>query len=232
MVTVRFRALEDVAVSHASAPTRRSFLRVAGAAIAACFAGGAASVALPGRAAAGLAEDDCILDLSPADLDNCPNKAPRKGYTPSTNGCGAASGLASKIPVPDSFGKADFGPACDAHDVCYGTCGSSQQACDEELLYDAGLACVNAYEDDPLMMALCWNQALTYRDAVATPVTGGLAWKSGQEEGCQCCHPVVVYCGPLDACYRNVLECQSACKVNLGTFAENICGPPPEGKCE
>jgi len=59
---------------------------------------------------------------------------PRLGYTPATNGCSGS------IPHP----VVDMTPACDAHDICYGTCGSSRDICDANFRQDMlGLCAAN-----------------------------------------------------------------------------------------
>jgi len=64
-----------------------------------------------------------------ANLDDCPDRISTPGFVVVPNGCGT-----SEDRLPDHFGKADFTPACNTHDTCYGTCPNAKPACDDQLL--------------------------------------------------------------------------------------------------
>lgn len=68
--------------------------------------------------------------------------------------------------VPDSWVRADFKPACDAHDVCY-SAGSprSRLDCDNALRADLVLACDAAYGGAPQHPS-CVAQADRYYQGV------------------------------------------------------------------
>lgn len=66
--------------------------------------------------------------------------------------------------VPDSFGKADFFPACDRHDACYSENSRTDRLdCDDQLASDLLRACRTAHPrmDDPFRVA-CNAVAVTY----------------------------------------------------------------------
>jgi len=195
------------------------------------LAGGAglAMITAPTAAAA----ERCIVEYPPSDLDNCPNKRPHPGASPSTNGCGAAGSELSQY-IPNRWGDADFEPHCNKHDICYGTCGSSRLQCDWDLGSDAIDACIQAYGGFPgpnARLAACIAVANAYRAAVLAGGAG--AFDAGQKEACECCHPVQqVWCGPLDSCHDTAVDCLDVCPSGLGVTGQTLCGPPPEGRCE
>jgi RHS repeat-associated protein len=66
-------------------------------------------------------------------------------YAPKSNGCGPANPKWLNWIIPEGFfpnlGGYNFGPACDAHDICYGTCGSDKNTCDSRFLTDMKSQC-------------------------------------------------------------------------------------------
>ena len=66
---------------------------------------------------------------------------------------------------PDSWGRADFRPACAAHDQCYSPGSTtSRLACDERLRADLSIACAGVYGGASL--STCHGVASTYYRAV------------------------------------------------------------------
>jgi hypothetical protein len=67
--------------------------------------------------------------------------------------------------VPDMFGRADFGRACAAHDVCYSRPSTTDRLqCDQQLLLGLILACNHGYPasaDTPLRLT-CYTVAGIY----------------------------------------------------------------------
>jgi hypothetical protein len=63
--------------------------------------------------------------------------------------------------VPDTFGAADFGPACDVHDTCYGT-ATDRLDCDLALLEGLILACNDAYQTQLALRLTCYTVASIY----------------------------------------------------------------------
>ena len=82
----------------------------------------------------------------------------------------------------------DFKGCCNAHDVCYGTCGRNRSECDRGLG-----ACMRQKCEESLRFvyhekALCVSMATAYELAVAT--FGDGPFEAGQDEGCiwkPCC---------------------------------------------
>ena len=102
---------------------------------------------------------------------------------PSGNGCGSKDGKK----FPEGSPLWDFAPACDSHDMCYGTCGSGKFSCDKKILEDMHSVCF-AYKFIPILFGLCTAQADAY---VAGIIIGGNdAYEKGQDEFCRwktCC---------------------------------------------
>ena len=66
---------------------------------------------------------------------------------------------------PDSWGRADFRPACSTHDRCYSPGSTtSRLVCDQQLRADLRLACSSAYQGASLRT--CHGVASTYYGAV------------------------------------------------------------------
>ncbi len=61
----------------------------------------------------------------------CPNGAPLQQLkAPTFNGCGSQAAIEANI-IPDKFINNKLTPCCNVHDICYGTVGRTQKACDE-----------------------------------------------------------------------------------------------------
>jgi len=140
-----------------------------------------------------------------------PSPRPKPGFklcqlvTPNQNGCGAKNGY--KLKTQDT-GLWNFTPACNAHDLCYGTCGSDKADCDRKFRDDMYEAC-EAYNrwllpllppGVPIYRA-CRAQAYTYYNFVK--IFGQGAFDEAQKEG-----------------------------VNCKEIPEDECCPVPEGKPE
>jgi hypothetical protein len=224
-------SFEDAVLEYARRPSRRGFLGLFGRALAVSMGGGALLTVTVTQASA---EPDCFWEYPARDLDSCDRKRHHPGHTPTTNGCGPEGGALSAV-IPNSWGKADFKPSCDTHDVCYGTCGNSKEDCDLALGLGAADSCKQAYGGggaiNATLLAACTTIAYDYGAAVL--LGGQDAFDQAQKEDCECCHlKSVAYCGPLDSCYSSAGACLEECKSGLGVFGENLCGPPPEGKCQ
>ena len=113
---------------------------------------------------------------------------PRPKYKPTTNGCGSED-----FHVPDTWptaGKgrrANFRPACNKHDVCYGTCKKDKDDCDKAFCRDLDKACKRTWPDaaDGNRRAGCENRASLYCAGVALGADSAY-WKA-QAEACHCC---------------------------------------------
>lgn len=158
--------LDHVALLLAAQGSRRQAIRV--------ITAGLVSTLALGRAA------------QPASAAICPERVPRPGYRPTVNGCGPSGyGWA----IPDSWNRANFTPACNAHDRCYGTCNKSRQQCDIQMRNRMWAACDRAYGrrgQENLWRLRCRDRANTYFKAVRRG--GQAAYEDAQEEACICCN--------------------------------------------
>lgn len=99
------------------------------------------------------------------------------------NGCGSKNGYS----WPDTYfdGAVNFKPACDAHDSCYGTCGSKKENCDTQFYSDLKRACLygmSGYGKDLFMLPVCNSLAWSYYQAVNW--RGRKAYEDAQNELC------------------------------------------------
>ena len=80
--------------------------------------------------------------------------------------------------VPDSFGSANFTPACAVHDQCYSVESSTDRLqCDNQLLLNLRLACYQAYATRPGLLVTCYAVAAIYY--VGVRVFGGPYYLGG-----------------------------------------------------
>ena len=114
-------------------------------------------------------------------------KKQKSGYVPPTNGCGSDGG---SVQPPDDFNMfnttINFLPACNAHDTCYGTCGSKKSDCDSAFLRDMKQACLNAMTGKGIdlgMLPVCESLALIYYNAVS--FFGYCAYEEAQDKACE-----------------------------------------------
>jgi hypothetical protein len=222
---IKHRDFEGALVEYARRPSRRGFFKVASGAIALFFTGAGATALAPSAAAE---EPTCFWQFPPGDLSTCEKTRHKEGHTSSTNGCGPG-GWKNKA-VRDHWGKANFTPSCNKHDVCYGTCGSNKLDCDLNLAREAMNACGDAYPDSPTRRAACETIAVIY--GMAVDEFGDDPYREAQEEDCECCrYQNVAYCQPDDSCWYSATACLQVCPSGLGVTGQNLCGPPPEGKC-
>jgi hypothetical protein len=115
-----------------------------------------------------------------------PPKQCQKPVTP--NGCGSAS---TQNLVPDRPFGFDFTPACNVHDICYGTCGTTQKSCDDQFISDMYDICVREASSDinaNLCMLIIANiYVIAVRNLGAGP------FRDGQRDNCltvpgdECC---------------------------------------------
>lgn len=75
-----------------------------------------------------------------------------------TNGCSYS---------PDSWGKADFKPSCDKHDICYSS-GSrtNRYTCDTRFYSNLKAECKRVYSNTTVRLSACNKIAKVYYDAV------------------------------------------------------------------
>ncbi len=239
-------AFEDALVDYAQGPSRRGFLRLLVGAAGMALTGGAAVVTGPAAAAATagtgapsvlgpLVEDDedCFVQYPMMPGQPCPGRRHHDGHTPTSNGCGPEGGALSWA-IPNSWGPADFKPACDRHDICYGTCNNNKDLCDLEMLATAIKACETAYASDVMYTLRKACVTIAYGYGAAVSLGGDDAYETAQYEDCECVHcrsDNPVYCGYLDACYSTQSFCMEQCKNGMGSFGGYLCGPAPAGKC-
>jgi hypothetical protein len=150
------------------------------------------------------------------DLSLCPNRVPttNPNYTPTANGCGAEGGRK----FPNRWGLAKFKPACDAHDVCYGTCLIDKAICDEAFGEGLIAACEAAYGSFPRLLQRCKEVANSYLLGVLEG--GASAYETAQKKACDCCSAATA--GGTCGCSSGLTLCSGSC-VNLSTDVNN-CG--------
>ncbi|MCB1054978.1 MAG: carboxypeptidase regulatory-like domain-containing protein [Acidobacteria bacterium] len=114
----------------------------------------------------------------------CPNRTAFRPPNPG-NGCGSP---VVPIPVPENPNigceNASFTSACDGHDMCYDTCGSSQHGCDSQFRAAMRVTCATGCSN-VFALAFCLDNADRYFHAV--DAVGGLIWPGSQRDACQCC---------------------------------------------
>merc|ERR1719282_1605771 len=106
------------------------------------------------------------------DSFTCPNgETPVQGdYQPTSNGCGT-----NDFPVP----ALSFDDCCGAHDICYGTCGTSKVQCDNDFYQCMACTCGNDLFD-----FACDQLACSYYEAVEE--FGCPAFNNAQNRACTC----------------------------------------------
>jgi Group XII secretory phospholipase A2 precursor (PLA2G12) len=137
---------------------------------------------------------------------DCQNPVPKLNYTASCNGCGPEGGVFGTgiNAVPNSpLYLADFKPACNTHDVGYGTCNRPKAVTDRKFLNDMYSICGDEYPGegmfDSILRAECKNSAQNYYKAVSN--FGEDAYKEGQAGACDCC----------DECPGGAAKCNGKC---------------------
>lgn len=139
----------------------------------------------------GLEEKEPKCEKKPGEK-HCPNNKPK------ANGCGPA-GWKGKLVPNKPFWIADFKSPCDAHDVCYGTCGNTKKDCDDEFLLDLKVQCFLEHmawlgvkpppKAQQKLMEKAYNAcvalAATYHAAVSK--AGQKFFDAAQKEACKCC---------------------------------------------
>jgi RHS repeat-associated protein len=104
-----------------------------------------------------------------------PNQPP--GY-----GCGDAK---TDRYIPDAYVGFDFSKPCRNHDICYGTCGSSKDACDSKFYRDMSSVCGSMSKVYFQYGKTCRFAALAYYNAVH--LFGEEAFCTAQKEACPKC---------------------------------------------
>jgi hypothetical protein len=146
----------------------------------------------------------------------CPNRVPVPGHRPTINGCGP-SGFGWV--VPDSWNRANFTPACNQHDRCYGTCNSNRRACDNQMRARMKRECNRVYGrrgHENLWRLRCLDRADLYYDVVNR--RGQSAYEDAQSEACYCCAPDQI------ACKTGCCSPQF-CQACIGDTCQWTCGP-------
>jgi len=140
----------------------------------------------------------------------CPHPTQNSEHLAASNTCGPSGGgvsaaLTAVIPntypavaypslvnmYVDGFGRANFAGACDKHDICYGTCGTSKESCDDDLAMNMLKACSLEFPISPYDLAQnqmhdnCRHHAYVYWEAVRH--LGSSAFQAGQDVACECC---------------------------------------------
>lgn len=209
------RACKAIASVH----TRRSFLTVA-------LASGVTAVAQRSVPVSGVGVmTECPGDRVPlANVGVCSRKVPKIGYVPIGNGCGPENGPK----VPGNYLGVDFTPACQAHDICWGTCGADRRKCDENFLSNLLTICERNFFVLSRSRARCNFLARSYALAVGATEKGNQAYAAAQLKACDCCivSSSCYRCNCNNQVYSNSHDCITTCKASLGCFT-GICAPVP-----
>jgi hypothetical protein len=209
-------------LAMAAGRSRREMLRVVAVGL-------AGALALPGMRGIldAQASDNlyCQVEYPPADLNNCPNKEHNPDNVRTMNGCGPDG---TDWPSLQSWGKANFRPLCDQHDICYETCGASKGDCDGALGATLRRSCYQAYAPNSVLGNLCDDVTRIYLEAVLNH--GDKAFEKAQKKDCQCCRPLKVFCNCTKKCYDTASACTSDCHASLGCFT-GICRFAQAGEC-
>lgn len=139
-----------------------------------------------------------VLQKNPiSNLDNCPNMVPNPRHTPSSNGCGIPPFVSDGYTMYcNNTYRADFGPYCDAHDICYDTCKSDRITCDTNFYSGMRSVCetfrsyarshVGQCPNWPTEYVDCEDDRSYFKSFVVN--AGKSAWKSSQKKACNCCN--------------------------------------------
>jgi len=142
---------------------------------------------------------------------------------PTANGCGAKGSISWYV-IPNL----DFEEACNAHDICFGTCeGTTFNGCNSDFLGRMQNACNRNTEAGSLKRRACMNAASSYHYMVSTERFGAKAFASAMREHCDCkCTTFgTTQCG--DKCVNlqtdptNCGSCGNACSVVEGARCVN-----------
>lgn len=118
-----------------------------------------------------------IVPLEEFDFDLCEEPP---------NGCGPSGVLV--LLIPDCPLRLPcFTIACNTHDLCYRTCGTSQIDCDSEFRNTLDGICVAALADNPAELERCRRVLDIYVNVVTD--AGGTFFAASQNFGCVCEDP-------------------------------------------
>jgi hypothetical protein len=169
----------------------------------------------------GVVRKNPILDLSV-----CPNRVAttNPNYNNTPNGCGAKGGEK----FPDGMGKkgTEFLEACNAHDVCWGTCNADKAACDTAFRTGLLAGCAEAWGDGSENLPTfegCNRIAEAFYFAVGFTAEGRAAYDSAQKQACDCC-PTEAPCPGGQTCCGD-----GACPGPAGCNSNNC--PPGAVEC-
>lgn len=127
-----------------------------------------------------------IVQKNPiAELRSCPAKVAHAGHVCSPNGCGSEGGYRP----PQGFFKANFVPACNAHDCCYDKCNGDKDECDLTFGFALKETCGAAFPGtdpgDVKLLNDCNQMAILFYLAVSK--FGQSAFDAVQRQSCDCC---------------------------------------------
>ena len=86
-------------------------------------------------------------------------------FTPEPNGCGAR-GILCRLLLDCPLGLVCFTSACDDHDICYRTCGSVKDTCDDVFYGDLTSICAGQFETGSRDSRWCFKLAYVYWQVV------------------------------------------------------------------
>lgn len=130
-----------------------------------------------------------VLELLPQEVaavnagyPTCSDVRANPDYRPVSNGCGSETNWLSRFLPNLSPYLPLYRRACDNHDFCYATCGTSRATCDNNFYNDMYLACQSV---SILMRWQCYSHAYLFYQAVNQ--FGADSFAQGQRESCICC---------------------------------------------
>ncbi len=121
--------------------------------------------------------EDFVVPLEEFDFELCEDPP---------NGCGP-EGLFSVLVPNCPLGLPCFTPACNTHDLCYRTCGQSQDNCDFAFLDDIDAICLENLADNPDELERCRRIANIYVNVVID--SGPSFFQASQNFACVCDDP-------------------------------------------
>jgi len=103
-----------------------------------------------------------------------------------SNGCGPDGWKGAVVRALNQSTGANFTPACNAHDNCYNTCGSSRADCDGALASKMNQACDQAWANSDVPGAYTWCLVVAEQERIVISLSGGAAWDADQRIYCCC----------------------------------------------
>ena len=136
----------------------------------------------------------------------CGHRVANPDHAPTSNGCGTA-----QFPISGKIGAVDLAPACNRHDLCYDSCDTTKDECDQAFLTEMGAICAAGNANGGASLESCLARADAFHGVVRAFGEG--AYADAQAVACRCCAPEETACGGrcLPAC-PDVFARDHACR--------------------